>query len=177
MSATERVTVLGAGTMGGGIAALVLESGLHVTLYDPLPEALERARVRAAKRVPADAIEARLRLTNDLRDAVAHADVVIEAVPERLELKLGVFSQVDDAAPAAAIVASNTSELSLTALAAATSRPDRVVGMHWFNPPERMKLVEVVRALQTSEATLDTVRALAERCGKTTVTVADRQGS
>jgi len=175
-AAVERVAVLGAGTMGGGIATLLLAHGLQVSLYDVVDEARERARARIAKGNEAEAMQTRLRLTGDLQAAVGDADLVIEAAPERLELKRSLFAELDRLAPAGAVLATNTSELSVTAIASATSRPDRVAGMHWFNPPERMALVEMVRAVQTSEATLASVAALAERCGKTVVTVADRQG-
>ncbi len=176
MASVERVAVLGAGTMGGGIATLLLASGLEVAVYDVVAEARERAAARIAKRNEPEAVERRLRLTGDLGEAVHDADFVIEAAPEQLELKRSLFADLDRLAPPSAVLASNTSELSVTAIAAATQRPDRVVGMHWFNPPERMALVELVRAVQTSDATLEQTRALAERCGKTTVTVADRQG-
>lgn len=175
MSSVERVTVLGAGTMGGGIATLLLMHGLHVTVFDPQPEARDRAYARAAKRNDAAAM-ARLRLGDTLEEAVRDADVVIEAAPERLELKRELFRRADAAAPPHALLATNTSELSVTALAAETRRPERAAGMHWFNPPERMALIELVRAVQTSDTTLAVLRALAERCGKTTVTVTDRQG-
>lgn len=175
-ASVEHVAVLGAGTMGGGIATLLLASGLQVAVYDVADDARRRARGRIAKRNEADAVAERLRLTGDLAQAVADADLVIEAAPEQLELKRTLFSELDRLAPEGAVLATNTSELSVTAIAAATHRPDRVIGMHWFNPPERMALVEIVRAVQTSDATLATTRALAERCGKTTVTVADRQG-
>ncbi|MEJ2289257.1 MAG: 3-hydroxyacyl-CoA dehydrogenase family protein [Deinococcales bacterium] len=154
----------------------MLASGLHVAVYDVADEARRRAEGRIAKRNDADAVATRLLLTGDLEQAVAEADVVIEAAPEQLELKRTLFAELDRFAPEGAVLATNTSELSVTAIAAATRRPDRVIGMHWFNPPERMALVEIVRAVQTSDATLATTRALAERCGKTTVTVADRQG-
>jgi 3-hydroxybutyryl-CoA dehydrogenase len=174
--ATLHVTVVGAGTMGGGIATLLLMHGHRVTLFDPDPAALERAKTRALRRNDEQAVKLRLRLSTDLAAAAASADFVIEAVPERLELKSQIFRQLDAAAPPHAVLASNTSELSVTAIAAATTRPQQVVGMHWFNPPERMELVEIVRAVQSSDATLAATRALAESCGKTTVTVVDRQG-
>ena len=170
------VAVIGAGTMGGGIATLLLMHGHRVTLYDPAPEALERARARAAKRNDAEALSERLALTSDLAAAARGIDFAIEAVPERLELKREVFAQLDAGAPPHAVLATNTSELSVTAIAGATGRPQQVVGMHWFNPPERMELVEMVRAVQTSDDTLARTEALARSCGKTTVTVADRQG-
>lgn len=172
----RRVAVVGAGIMGGGIATLLLMHDLEVVLIDPDPQALERAAARIAKRNGAAAIEQRLVRSTDLESAVQDIDMAIEAAPERIELKRELFRRLDHAAPDHAVLASNTSELSVTAIAGATRRPERVVGMHWFNPPERMQLVEVVRAVQTSDATLAITVALAERCGKTTVTVADRQG-
>lgn len=176
MASVERVAVIGAGTMGGGIATLLLQSGLRVAVHDVAEGARRVARARIVKRNDEDAVEARLTLTGDLGEAVEEADFVIEAAPEKLDLKRGLFAELGELAPARAVLASNTSELSVTAIAAATARAEQVIGMHWFNPPERMALVEIVRAVQTSAATLDATRALAERCGKTTVTVADRQG-
>ncbi len=169
------VTVVGAGTMGGGIATLLLRSGHSVALYDPAEAALEKARQRAAKRNDAEALE-RLKLFSDLSAAAVGADFVIEAVPEILDLKRRIFGELDAAAPPHAVLATNTSELSVTAIAGATKRAGQVIGMHWFNPPERMELVEIVRAVQTSDATLTTTQNLARSCGKTTVTVVDRQG-
>ena len=168
----RRVAVLGAGTMGGGIAALLAEAGYAVVLTDPLPEAGERALARIAKRAP----DADVTFVATPEVAVSEADLVIEAAPERLDLKLDLFGRLDRAAPPHAVLASNTSQLSVTAMAAATSRPSQVCGMHWFNPPERMHLVENVRGLATSDATMALVRAVAEACGKTVVEVADRQG-
>lgn len=169
------IAIVGAGTMGSGIATVCLQHGFHVALYDPDSGALARARARIAKRNDETAL-ARLHLGKDLADTVATADVVIEAVPEKLELKRTIFAQLDEAAPLHAVLATNTSELSVTALAAATRRPAQVIGMHWFNPPEKMALIEIVRALQTSEGTLALIRELAEACGKTVVVVQDRQG-
>lgn len=173
---SRRVAVVGAGTMGGGIATLLLMSGHQVALFDPAQEALDAARARAARRNDEGIIASRLTLTTDLAQAAAGADFVIEAVPEKLDLKRSIFQQLDAAAPAHAILSTNTSELSVTAIAGATNRPTQVVGMHWFNPPERMALVEMVRAVQTSDATLAETERLAASCGKTTVTVMDRQG-
>lgn len=175
-SGTMRVAVVGAGTMGGGIATLLLMNGHSVSVYDPSEDALEGAKRRAARRNDEAVLAARLRLTQDLAVAAQDADFVIEAVPERLELKRAIFEQLHAAAPAHAVLATNTSELSVTAIAAATGRPEQVVGMHWFNPPERMELVEIVRAVRTSDATLAATEGLARSCGKTTVTVLDRQG-
>ncbi len=173
---SRHVAVIGAGTMGGGIATLLLMNGHSVALFDPSDQALEGARKRAAKRNDEAVLVKRLTLTTQLDEAAAGADFVIEAVPEKLELKRAIFEQLDAATPPHAILATNTSELSVTALASATRRPAQVVGMHWFNPPERMELVEMVRAVQTSDATLAATEQLAVSCGKTTVTVQDRQG-
>lgn len=168
----RRVAVLGAGTMGSGIAALLAEHGFAVRIADPSEEARARALARVAKRAP----DADVAALPDVETAVADADLVIEAAPEVLALKQELFGRVDAAAPAHAVLATNTSQLSVTALAAATRRAPQVCGMHWFNPPERMRLVESVRGLATSDATMATVRAVAEACGKTVVEVADRQG-
>jgi 3-hydroxybutyryl-CoA dehydrogenase len=168
----RRIAVIGAGAMGSGIAAVVAQAGFQVRIHDTSPEALDRAARRVARRAP----DASLERTTDLDQAADGADLVIEAAPEDLALKRTIFTVIDEVAPPHAILATNTSQLSVTALAAATRRPDRVVGMHWFNPPERMRLVEVVRALTSSDATVSTVRAVAESCGKEVVEVADRQG-
>ncbi len=170
--AVRRVAVLGAGTMGSGIAALLAEHGFVVRIADPAPDARERALARVAKRAP----DADVAAVAEIEEAVAEADLVIEAAPETLALKQELFRRVDAAAPEGAVLATNTSQLSVTALAATTARPTLVAGMHWFNPPERMRLVETVRGLATSDATMAIVRSVAEACGKTVVEVADRQG-
>jgi len=169
------VAVIGAGTMGSGIAAILLASGCRVHLYDTAAEALERAEKRARKRSD-DTVMKRLQLGTDLEEAVRNADFVIEAVPEKLELKTGIFTRLDAVSPLHSVLATNTSELSVTAIAAITKRPQQVIGMHWFNPPERMALIEIVRALQTDDATVARTKELSERCGKTTVVARDRQG-
>lgn len=168
----RHVAVLGAGTMGSGIAALLGEHGFSVRIADPSPEARERALARVAKRAP----DADVAAFAELEEAVADADLIIEAAPEVLALKEELFRRVDAAAPAHAVLATNTSQLSVTALAATTGRATQVCGMHWFNPPERMRLVESVRGLTSSDATMAVVRSVAEACGKTVVEVADRQG-
>ena len=175
-ASVTKVAVLGAGTMGGGIAALCLQSGFEVRLYDTFEESLEKAKARCLKRTDETTVANNLTASTDLPEVVGEADFVIEAVPERLELKQSIFKQLGDLTPPHAVLATNTSELSVTAIAAATLRPERVIGMHWFNPPERMELIEIVRALQTSDETLRLTEAVAARCGKTTVVVEDRQG-
>lgn len=162
--------------MGGGIAAVTLSGGYRVRLYDPSRESLERARKRILKRDEHAEEEGRLDIHYQLESAVADCGLVIEAVPEKLDLKRDVFRRIDAVAPAHVLFASNTSELSITAIAGATGRPEQVVGMHWFNPPERMELIELVRAVHTSRATVEAVADVARKCGKTTVLVKDRQG-
>lgn len=175
-SPIKTITVIGAGTMGGGIATLLLMNGYDVRLYDPFEAALERAQARIAKRNDKETVEQRLVMTTDLQVAAQETDLVIEAVPEKLELKREIFSQLNAFVPKHAVLATNTSELSVTAIAAVTKRPEKVIGMHWFNPPERMQLIEIVRAVQTSDETLKVIEEVSARCGKTTVTVVDRQG-
>jgi 3-hydroxybutyryl-CoA dehydrogenase len=171
-----RIAVIGAGTMGSGIATLLLMHGCHVDLFDPSEAELERARTRVAKRNDEAIMRANFSSHAELKAAVEAADYVIEAVPEKLELKRDIFRQLDTHAPAHAILATNTSELSVTAIASVTNRPEKVIGMHWFNPPERMKLIEIVRGVETSDETLAVTKKLAGQCDKTTVTVIDRQG-
>lgn len=171
----ETITVIGAGTMGGGIASVCLAHDFVVSIYDPNRQALQSARARVAKRAGEEELS-RFDIHYQLERAVEGSDLVIEAVPERLELKREIFARVDEIAAPEAILATNTSELSVTAIAGATRRPQQVVGMHWFNPPERMKLIEIVRGVQTSKEAVAAVKGVAERCEKTTVLVKDRQG-
>lgn len=171
----ERIAVIGAGLMGGGIAAVCLAGGYTVTAYDVDGAMLERTTRRAQKAAGDEALS-RWRAIADLPGAVHDADLVIEAVPERLALKRDVFAALDRHAPAHAVLATNTSELSVTALAAACADPARVAGMHWFNPPERMRLIEIVRGVRTGEASIATIEAVAARLGKETVVVKDTQG-
>jgi 3-hydroxybutyryl-CoA dehydrogenase len=172
----ETIAVVGAGTMGGGIAAVCLAGGYRVRLYDPSRDALERARQRIAKRDEAAEAEGRLDLHYQLEGAVEACDLMIEAVPEKLDLKRDLFARADAVAPPHSVLASNTSELSITAIAGSTKRPGSVVGMHWFNPPERMKLIEMVRGVHSTREAIEAVMVVAGRCGKTTVLVKDRQG-
>lgn len=172
VDAPRTVAVVGAGTMGGGIAAVLARHGYAVRLHDPSPPALERALARIAKRAPHASVEPVARL----EDAAIGCDLAIEAVPEVLASKREVFVALDAAAPPHALLATNTSQLSVTELAAATGRPSAVVGMHWFNPPERMRLVELVRTALVAPEALASVRGVAEACGKTVIEVADRPG-
>ncbi|MCS7350535.1 MAG: 3-hydroxyacyl-CoA dehydrogenase NAD-binding domain-containing protein [Anaerolineae bacterium] len=185
--AMERVGIVGAGTMGRGIAYVAITHGAQVTLYDVAPGALESAAAQieawlreAMGKGRLDEAEAqrareRLRLSTALED-FAQAEVIIEAAPEDLALKQEIFRQLDRACPPDAILASNTSSLSITALGAVTRRPERVGGMHFFNPAPVMRLVEIVRGLATSEETLRALSDLARRWGKTPVLVKDTPG-
>jgi 3-hydroxybutyryl-CoA dehydrogenase len=167
----EHVLVVGAGQMGGGIAQVVAASGRRVSLLDPYPGAIERGLAtmrRSLERLaekggpPADDVLARVGPVDDL----LAADLMIEAVVEDAAVKADVFRRADETLPDGAILASNTSSIAITSLAAATRRPDRVIGMHFFNPVPVLKLVEVIRALQTSDETTAAIVALARDLGK-----------
>ncbi|HEX9951673.1 MAG TPA: 3-hydroxybutyryl-CoA dehydrogenase [Rubricoccaceae bacterium] len=182
------VTVIGAGTMGNGIAHVFAQHGHAVTLVDLDPDRLDAARatieanlgrqVKKEKMTAEDAADtlARVAPETDLAAGVAGADLVIEAATENPDVKAELFRQMDDAAPAEAILATNTSSISITTIAASTARPDKVVGMHFFNPVPVMALVEIVRGLETSQATYDVIQELAEGLGKTPVEVNDFPG-
>ncbi|AGT31633.1 3-hydroxybutyryl-CoA dehydrogenase [Geobacillus genomosp. 3] len=184
----DTIAVIGAGVMGSGIAQTAAMAEKTVYLYDVSETALQnglasaekslRRFVKAGELSEPEAASAlgRIRPTIDLAEAVRGADVVIEAVPENLALKKDVFQRLDELAGPNAILATNTSELSVTALAAATRRPERVIGMHWFNPAPVMKLIEIVKGETTSDETVDAIRRLSAELGKETVVVKDRQG-
>jgi len=187
-SEIHSITVIGAGTMGHGIAHVSAVMGATVALFDALPGAaaaaigkikknldkgVELGKVTAADR---DAALARIVAHDDLATAVATADAVIEAVPERLQLKRDLFGAIDGAAPAHALLATNTSSLPIAEIATSLRAPGRLVGMHFFNPVHVMKLVEVVRHATADEAQVALAVALAERMGKTPITVADSPG-
>ena len=184
----QTVAVLGAGIMGRGIAYVSALGGFRTVLQDTSDPALEKAAAEitallekgvATGKVAEDAaVGARKRLSTSrsLEESAREADLVIEAVPEHIDLKVEIFSTLDRAAKPAAILASNTSSLSITEMAAATRRPERVVGMHFFNPVHRMQLLEVVRALETSEATVAAAKAAGEKMGKECVVVRESPG-
>lgn len=187
MSPIQTIAVIGAGTMGSGIAHVFARSGFDVILCDVqqsfLDKAVEKIRTNlgreAAKgKFPADQVEsaaARIRTATD-RTGLAAADFAVEAASERFELKAELFQSLDQILPKEAILASNTSSISITRLAAQTSRPAQVIGMHFFNPVPVMALVEIIRGLQTDQASYDTVRNLAVRLGKTPIEVNDSPG-
>lgn len=182
------VTVVGAGTMGAGIAQTCAQAGYRTHLHDAIPAGLDRgvariqefwdAGIAKGKTTPAQkaAWLANLDWRTPLKDAVAASDLVIEAVPEHLDLKQAVFRDLDKWAPAHAVLATNTSSLSIAQIAAATKRPESVVGMHFFNPVPLMKLLEIVRHGKTSEATVTAARAVGERLGKTCIVAKDIPG-
>jgi 3-hydroxybutyryl-CoA dehydrogenase len=182
------IAVLGAGTMGHGIAHAALAGGYETRLYDVSNAAIEtggRAIEQIVKRgvelgktstSEADAMLQRLTATTDLAAALAGSDMVIEAAPERIDLKLLLFQQIERLAPAGAVIASNTSALSITEMAASIANPGRVAGMHFFNPVHKMKLIEIVRALESTPATLMAVEEVSRRMGKETVQVRESPG-
>ncbi len=181
------VGVLGAGQMGGGIAQVAATAGFEVVLSDASLALAERGKGKIAailgKQVEKGKIaaEAVAEIVGRIRPAegpadFADADLVVEAATENLELKLKLFRGCDEAMKPGAILASNTSSISLTKLAGQTKRPELVIGMHFMNPPALMKLVEIVRAVQTSDATLATVKAAAEKMGKTVTISKDAPG-
>jgi 3-hydroxybutyryl-CoA dehydrogenase len=185
---TTRVAVIGAGTMGHGIAHAAIAGGFETRMYDVSDEAVGKGRVsieeivrkgvELAKVTAADAgaMLRRLSATSSLAAALEDADFIIEAAPEKIDLKLALFGQIEQLAPAAAVIASNTSALSVTELAGSLKNPSRVAGMHFFNPVHRMKLVEIVRALETGPETLDAIERVARAMGKETVLVRESPG-
>jgi 3-hydroxybutyryl-CoA dehydrogenase len=183
----QKIGVIGAGTMGNGIAHVCARCGLNVVLVEVeqrfldrgvatitknLARELEKGKITAQER---DAALGRIHGTL-LREDLAGCQLVIEAASERYEIKQQVFQSIDQICPPETILASNTSSISITRLAGQTKRPDRVIGMHFFNPVPMMKLVEVIRGLATSDATYATVKQTAERLGKTPVLVNDAPG-
>jgi 3-hydroxybutyryl-CoA dehydrogenase len=177
----NRITVVGGGVMGNGIAHVCAISGFEVTVVDVDKQLLARSvenmarsgarLVKAGKVTQEEADDALARVSTmaDLEEAAGKADHVIEAVPEKLELKQDVFRRLDAASADKVILATNTSQFSITAIASATNRPDRVIGTHWANPPVIMRLIEVVRGVETSDQTVEVALALAQRYGKETI--------
>jgi 3-hydroxybutyryl-CoA dehydrogenase len=183
----SRVAVIGFGTMGSGIAQVCAQAGVEVHVVEPderiierdmaaitrqLDRAVEKGRLEQGER---DAALARIDPSSDLSHAF-DAQLVIEAIPERLELKLDLFRTLDEAMPGDAVLATNTSALSVTEIAAATSRPERVCGLHWFNPAPVLPLVEVVRAERTSDDTLAGAYAFVKQVGKHPIVCRDTPG-
>ncbi|MFW6200223.1 MAG: 3-hydroxyacyl-CoA dehydrogenase family protein [Gemmatimonadota bacterium] len=188
MSPIDRIAVVGGGTMGNGIAHVCALHGREVVLVDVSSDVLGRALASIEKNLARQvekgivddeervAALARIRTDTHLPGAVADADIVVEAVPERAALKHDVFEALDRHAPTGAILASNTSSISITAIGGRTDRPERVVGMHFMNPVPVMELVEVIRGAATSDETVAEVVELARELGKTPVEVSDFPG-
>jgi 3-hydroxybutyryl-CoA dehydrogenase len=184
----RRIAVIGAGTMGHGIAYVAAAAGYDVRLADAdattLANGVQRIRrafdkaIERGKATPQAREAALMRLTtaNAVSEAAAGADVVIEAVPERLDLKQGIFSELERSVSLDAILASNTSSLSITRIASGLQHPERVVGLHFFNPVPVMKLLEIVRGERTSDDVVDIARSFAESLGKTPIVVRDTPG-
>lgn len=184
----KRIAVLGAGTMGHGIAYAAAAAGFETAMYDVTRAAVEKGRDRIEQifrkgvelgkvtTADADAGIARLSISDQIADVLTGADFVIEAAPEKIDLKLQLFEAIDRHTPDHAVVTTNTSALSITEMAGASKNPGRVAGMHFFNPVHRMKLVEIVRALESTPATLEAVDAVAQQMGKETVVVRESPG-
>ena len=185
--AFSKIGVVGAGTMGNGIAQAFAQAGFEVVMSDVAQAALDRAlatisgsydRLIKKEKMTAEqkaAALGRIKTATDLA-ALKDADLVIEAATENLDLKLKIFRQLDELAKADAVIASNTSSISITKLAASTKRPDKVIGMHFFNPVPLMALVELIRGLQTSDATYAAVEEVSKAVGKSPVQVRNSPG-
>jgi 3-hydroxybutyryl-CoA dehydrogenase len=184
----RQIAVIGTGTMGRGIAYLSALAGYETVIYDLDLAAVDAARAsvdstlrrgvekgKVSERAAAEAV-ARVQTANDLEPAVRAADLIIEAVPENFDLKKDLFAQADLFCGEETILASNTSSISITRLASNVEKRDRFVGLHFFNPPHLMKLVEIVRGERTSDATVDEVRAVAQKMGKEAIVVRDSPG-
>ncbi len=184
----DRIAVIGGGTMGNGIAHVAAQHGKTVQLLDVSSEVLDKAMASISRNLDRqvkkeiideaarDATLARIETSGDIATGAEGVDLVIEAVPERAELKYSIFETLDEAAGADTILASNTSSISITEIAAHTGRPDKVIGMHFMNPVPVMKLIEVIRGLATSDETTKATFDLAIELGKTPVEVNDFPG-
>lgn len=182
------ITVIGAGTMGNGIAHVSAMSGFNVNLVDLNQDALDRAYATIDKNLARMVVKekisqedhiatiSRIKTSTNLADCASESQLIIEAVNENLELKTKIFREIDKHAPDNAILASNTSSISITKLGTATSRPERVVGMHFFNPVPVMKLVEIIRGFATSQEVYDSIKQLTLAMGKVPVEVQDYPG-
>lgn len=188
VNANAKVSVVGAGQMGLGIAHAFVVSGFRVSLVDVKAEQLKKAeaaihgivaegisrgKVEAAM---ADLVRSRLETTSDLESSVGSVDLVVETATENLPVKLQILEAVDRAAPKDAVIATNTSALSITELAAVTQAPERVIGMHFFNPVHKMKLVEIIKGIATSASTVEQVQAWSAAIGKTSIIVNESPG-
>ncbi len=184
----KNISVIGSGTMGNGIAHVFAQYGFNVSLIDLKQEVLDKAVARISKNMDRqvtkgilsaedkEAAIGRISTFTSMSDGVSQADLVVEAATENMEIKLQLFRQLDEAAPKEAILASNTSSISITKIAAVTSRPDQVIGMHFMNPVPVMKLIEVIRGYATSDETTETIMTLSKELQKVPVEVNDYPG-
>ncbi|MFN0035468.1 MAG: 3-hydroxyacyl-CoA dehydrogenase family protein, partial [Saprospiraceae bacterium] len=184
----QNITIIGSGTMGNGIAHIFAQNGLNVTLVDVAAAALDKALVTIGKNLDRQIAKGtlsedekaatlrRIHPMTDVRQGVANAELVIEAATENAALKLKIFSDADQHAPPDAILATNTSSISITQIAAATGRPAQVIGMHFMNPVPVMKLVEVIRGYATSDEVCQRIMSLSLQLGKVPVEVNDYPG-
>ncbi len=184
----KKIVVIGAGTMGNGITHVFAQNGFKVTMIDISMEALEKARntisANLDRMVKKESITeegkqstlANISISTSLSDSGADADMMVEAASERMDIKLKIFMEADQILPAHAILASNTSSISITKIASATRRPDKIIGMHFMNPVPVMKLVEVIRGYATSDETTSTIMDLSQKLGKSPVEVNDYPG-
>ncbi len=184
----NKIAVIGAGTMGNGIAHVFAQSGYKVSLIDISQNALEKALGTITKNL--DRLISKEKITPNVKDktlqnmrvytsiaeGVENADLIVEAATENLDLKLKIFKQIDEAAPKDAILASNTSSISITKIASVTSRPEKVIGMHFMNPVPIMKLVEIIRGYSTSDEVTNTIMELSKKLNKVPVEVNDYPG-
>lgn len=188
MNKIKKIAVIGGGTMGNGIAHLFAQNGYYVTLVETKKEFAEKAVATISKNLDRmvskekitekdkNATLRRISTSLDLKNTVKNIDLMVEAVPELFELKKSIFSDADANAPEHTIFASNTSSISITKLAAQTNRPERFIGMHFFNPVPMMKLVEVINGLKTSSEVTESILALSEKLGKVPVSANDSPG-
>ncbi len=184
----EKIAVIGAGTMGNGIAHVFAQNGHSVSLIDVSQPALEKALDTISKNLDRQvkkelitdddkaATLDKISTSNSVQEGVAQADLVVEAATENVDLKLSIFKTIDESAPANAILASNTSSISITKIASVTNRPEQVIGMHFMNPVPVMKLVEVIRGYATSDEVTSKVMKMSEQLGKVPVEVNDYPG-
>jgi 3-hydroxybutyryl-CoA dehydrogenase len=184
----KRIGVIGAGLMGSGIAQVAAQSGFQVNMMDVEQRFVDKGLATIEKNLKrmtdkgkmeaseADAVRSRIKTTLSLSEAASDVDVTIEAVIEKMDLKKSVYKELESIAKPSTIFATNTSGLSITEMAAVTSRPDRFVGMHFFNPVPVMKLVEVIRGYGTSDETVKVIKGLAQKLGKTAIEVLEAPG-
>lgn len=184
----KNITVIGAGTMGNGIAHVFAQSGFNVQLFDISEAALDRALLTIGKNMDRQVAKERisesdkntalerLSIGTDLAKSVSHADLIVEAATENKKIKFNLFKQLDELAPAHCILSSNTSSISITKIAAQTNRPDKVIGMHFMNPVPVMKLVEIIRGYSTSDETMNAVVEMSTSLGKVPVACNDYPG-